>query len=170
MLADYSTQQNASRSPLLKLPAELREIIYNLVLADLKIRVCGKLKCDYCQRQKELDRQDNYPWKDPSNPSAHGKDSHWLDQGIHYPHHLLALTATRRQIHAETCLIPFESNVFCGYLLNLDAILSGWLLPFQIAALRKLHIYSRSALQRRAFPSDCTIVRAAAGDCGARRV
>lgn len=73
-------------SPLLRLPAELREMIYTHALG-------GHIFCmsmRYIQKHKALARADNPP------------------------PHALALLLTNRQINSEARLLPFSANTFSG--------------------------------------------------------
>jgi hypothetical protein len=86
-----STASNQRDSPLLQLPAELRNAIYALAIGGHLIRICRRSQCEGCQ------------------------DTHMLGHAIHCPSDVLALSKTCCQIHAETRHLPLSSNTFCGY-------------------------------------------------------
>jgi len=80
-------------SPLLRLPAELRNEIYHYVLGGLSIRA----KRSASPREFGIDIRD----VDSRSSAA------WQTPG-----HLLALTETCRQVYDETSLFPYSLNVF----------------------------------------------------------
>jgi len=88
------TLRNQRESPLLRLPAELRNQIYAYVLGDHEI--CTE----------------SLPWGYPT-PGHHHIQLSSHNNGIWTrPHHFLALTATSRQLRSETEFLPFRLNCF----------------------------------------------------------
>ncbi|KAF2850756.1 hypothetical protein T440DRAFT_518050 [Plenodomus tracheiphilus IPT5] len=82
------TQENAKQSPLLRLPAELRNQIWELVLGG---NIC------YVDRK---------PW------SMHNRKR----QSFRVTNVHSALLRICRQVYSETALLPFQLNEFCFYL------------------------------------------------------
>ena len=85
---EFSTLQNAIKSPLLRLPGEVRNRIYEYALGGEE--VC----CSYYKR----------PYLRPGQPNRTGKEK--------YPLSLLMLPQVCRQIHAESALLPYHLNDF----------------------------------------------------------
>jgi len=88
------TLRNQRESPLLRLPAELRNQIYVYVLGGHEIRT---------ESRPHGYNMSSHP---PIQLSSHNKDD-W-----NRPHHFLALTATSRQLRSETTWLPFKLNTF----------------------------------------------------------
>ncbi|EAT88237.1 hypothetical protein HBH56_092960 [Parastagonospora nodorum] len=85
------TTENLRNSPLLRLPAEIRNDIFAMAIGGHFIRVCSTVQCELCRNNRSV------------------------GCAVHCPPDLLSLTATCRQIHAETRPLPFTVNTFCGY-------------------------------------------------------
>ena len=87
--SDITTEDEDDESaspPLLRLPAELREMIYTHALGGHVFRMSMR----YIQKHKAIARADNPP------------------------PHALALLLTNRQINSEARLLPFSANTFSG--------------------------------------------------------
>lgn len=95
------TIRNQRESPLLRLPAELRNKVYTYVLGGREIELCCNESCG-CGGRRRYGRV------------PRGK------QGpvSHYPRSLLALLETCHQVHGEARLLPFSSNMFLATALD----------------------------------------------------
>jgi len=120
-----------------------------------KIHVCGRFQChacrrripgavvycDYCKDDEEDDIDTDHNNKDDL-PEVDGHPSwdkkHPREHPLHCPPQLLALTATSRQLYAETRLLPFTSNMFCGHMMDLRIELCKALETWQIEAIRSI--------------------------------
>jgi len=93
MLRQSSTLRNQRDSPLLRLPAELRNSIYIYILGGHTVELCYAQRCLTC-------------------------DNRGLSTGAfpiwHHPGSNLFLLEASYQIYTETRLLPFSSNVFIG--------------------------------------------------------
>lgn len=110
-------------SPLLRLPAELRNEIYHHVLGGLSIRTDHspsprKFRIDI----RDVDSRSSAAWQTPG--------------------YLLALTETCRKVYDETSLFPYSLNVFeCDYMY--PEYLSRWTstrTPRQLGAILQLRV------------------------------
>ncbi|KAF2831013.1 hypothetical protein CC86DRAFT_401574 [Ophiobolus disseminans] len=127
-------------SPLLRLPAELRNIIFDLVIGGYKIHVCGRLLCHACCR-RELGDDDAYKEYFDDVGSVNEVDgypnperAHPVYQPIHWPSDATALTTTCRQIRSETRLLPFALNIFYGHMMGLSVKFTGYCLNMRLLA------------------------------------
>jgi len=86
---DCSTQHNATASRLLRLPAEIRNIIFAYALShgDIKLNVIPRIQNGPGRKGCWKHRN----WADPFN---------------------ISLIYACRQIHFETALLPYELNIF----------------------------------------------------------
>ncbi|KAF1832936.1 hypothetical protein BDW02DRAFT_624666, partial [Decorospora gaudefroyi] len=107
-------QRNQRDSPLLRLPAELRNKIYRFVLGGNHIR-------PYCETVMGV-------WE-VSFP------------GWAYSRLQLALLEVCRQVYAETKLLPFSLNRFVGYPEHMFELLATSLTPTQANALKTVYFY-----------------------------
>ena len=119
-----SYDKNASESPLLSLPPELRNRVYRLVLGGRAIhlemkkgRICHAI-CQCSVTEEELTKSDRSA---PQPAFGALYDSRHEQCGFSFSnellnavrHHLsLTLLLTCRQIHEEAALIPFANNTF----------------------------------------------------------
>jgi hypothetical protein len=87
-LTKVTTLRNQRQSPLLRLPAELRNKVYAYVLGGREIELCGYQRCQICNQA---------PYRDAIS---------------HYPRNLLNLLHACRQCHSEARLLPFSSSTF----------------------------------------------------------
>lgn len=110
------TYVDTQHSPLLCLPAELRNRIYGYVFGVPWIRACcgSDRFCTYWGCNECID-DILYRFKFK----------------FHYPRRLLALTETCRQIHEETKILPFVLNKFHGKPESIDRALHYYLDPEQ---------------------------------------
>ncbi|KAI4948611.1 hypothetical protein J4E86_007959 [Alternaria arbusti] len=85
----YITQHNATASPLLRLPAEIRNMIFAYALShgDIKLKVIPRLP----DTSMFLDYWEHRNWPDPVN---------------------ISLLYACRQIYFEAALLPYELNTF----------------------------------------------------------
>jgi hypothetical protein len=88
MPTTHRTTRNANRSPLLRLPRELRNLIFDFLFNGLTIQVLHGLKTLPVYRSGTWARQ---PF---------------------YVHNLVEITTVCRQIRAETSLLPFQRSEF----------------------------------------------------------
>ncbi|KAL2267875.1 hypothetical protein VTJ83DRAFT_5152 [Remersonia thermophila] len=113
-------ERNQRLSPLLRLPPELRNRIYELVLDVGQIHVCFKRwehkarirNGQRCYETSEggfycriLDRDQN-PWRDPRSKKKPSPDK---PDG---PRGMTLLSPVCRQLHHETALLPFRLNAW----------------------------------------------------------
>lgn len=112
----YSSLQNQQTSPLLRLPAELRNKIYEYVFGGEHLLV-------YTQNKRRLVRQ-----KDPTRPLSRDLPE--------YP----ALTAVSRQLNTETKHMVFSHNTFGTFseclLLSFRSVFQPW----QVNCITTLHV------------------------------
>lgn len=113
-----STLHNQKQSPLLRLPAELRNWIYEYALGSLTIRKC--LFRPHKFRAFDTSRQERT--------------------------NLTALASTCRQLYGETRLLPFELNVFKGHVEYWPRVLRDGLSESQRNSLRSIEI-TRSSVK-----------------------
>jgi hypothetical protein len=102
LLISHSTKRNQQSSILLRLPAELRNNIYSLVLGGKYITIAGW--GSYWVQSKSLD--DCYALMCPP------EEPEFTWHKFESSKHLLSLLHTCRQVHSETRLLPFALNVF----------------------------------------------------------
>ncbi|KAH7086760.1 hypothetical protein FB567DRAFT_549209 [Paraphoma chrysanthemicola] len=113
ILTNNSTARNATSSPLLRLPAELRNKIYAYVLTG---------------------PNEVYSFDYASN-------RHWLGNVPPKTTHPVALIRCCRQVDAEAKLLPFELNLFrFSDLVIFSATTVGLFLPVQRAAITRISI------------------------------
>ncbi|KAI4651704.1 uncharacterized protein J4E79_009185 [Alternaria viburni] len=96
--AEVITKTNRQRSPLLRLPAELRNKIYGYVLGGMKLRIA--------QRTRKLDFL-----------AVASVDSPYAEIPLHT---LTGLTLVSRQLYAETRILPFELGIMFALDFTLD--------------------------------------------------
>jgi hypothetical protein len=122
---NYSTLRNAQESPLLRLPPELRNEIYEYTLGGLQIRPGHRLGGPGMWQvlSKPVDADLSAPW-----------------QKMHY---IAPLTLACRQIHTEAGLLPFKLN----------EITLGPLEPF-LLAMNRLTDRQRNAIRTIRTQSD----------------
>jgi hypothetical protein len=119
LLTGLGSHSNQKHSPLLRLPAELRNAIYQYVFDDCQqIRfVDGRRSFIVCR---------NASTKTPAV---------WR-----HPWNLLALTESCRQLYHETRMLPFENGEFCGYMKRMHLALSEYLTREQINAISRVRL------------------------------
>ncbi|EUC37456.1 hypothetical protein COCCADRAFT_1695 [Bipolaris zeicola 26-R-13] len=110
-------------SGFLRLPANVRELIYGHVLGGTQIRVCDTRNCT--RRHKCRSR---------------GRKLHFATY-FHLRRRRLALLTTCRQIHAETRLLPFALNEFHGYHWDMQLAVYYRLTDAQVGAMTNLRVY-----------------------------
>lgn len=106
-LTNNSFTRTQHNSPLLCLPAELRNTIYTFLFSSLPILIC--FATSHVTRLID------------SCPIALSKRRRWSH--MHYSRLLLSLTEACWQTYAETRLLPFVLNTFTGYP---EALVSGF--------------------------------------------
>ncbi|KAF1946258.1 hypothetical protein EJ02DRAFT_248378 [Clathrospora elynae] len=126
---DFISLRNRRESPLVRVPAEIRNKIYGYALGGLEFHIKrsdheGKWfrakRLAIATRPIDADRQE-LPKFDPE---------------------LLALTATCRQIYIETKLLPLAANEFIGSLNYLKSLVSGCIIDStRLLFIEKLRIY-----------------------------
>jgi hypothetical protein len=89
-------------------------------MTDHIVTVCGTQRCAIC-------------WND--NTSDHTI--------VHCPQEVIALTATCRQIHADTYLLPYTSNIFCGFAEDLMKMFDASFSQKQLNAITSLCVLTR---------------------------
>ena len=89
LIYNCSTQNNATASPLLRLPAEIRNIIFAYALShgDIKLNVIPRIQ------------------------DGPGRTGCWKHRNWPIPVNISLIYACR-QIHFETALLPYKLNVF----------------------------------------------------------
>jgi hypothetical protein len=119
LLTGLSSHSNQKHSPLLRLPAELRNAIYQCVFDDCQqIRfVDGRRSFIVCR---------NASTKTPAV---------WR-----HPWNLLTLTESCRQLYHETRMLPFENGEFFGYMKRMNLALSEYLTREQINAISRVRL------------------------------
>jgi hypothetical protein len=110
-----STLRNRLDSPLLRLPAELRNKIYGYVLTQEAIRVAGPWGCDTCTRPL------------------------WV-QHAHYPRHILNILEVCQQTYTEGRLLVFSLNQHVGDHLAIHEHVDKILTAEQRSALKEVHL------------------------------
>ncbi|KAF1832937.1 hypothetical protein BDW02DRAFT_481961, partial [Decorospora gaudefroyi] len=117
------TPKDQQRSTLLRLPAELRLQIFELVLGGSQIRICDVTKCAIrlhkCRSRKQKLRYDTY---------------------FHLRRRHLALLVTCRQIHTEAKLLPFARNEFHGHHWSVHLAMYYRLTDAQVRAITNLRV------------------------------
>lgn len=117
----HSTAQNQIKSPLLRLPAEICNQIYEYVLSDASIYACSNYICRVAT---------------DSTSSRWGVSSH-----AHFPRHLLHLLEVCQQIHSEARLLLFNINCLAGEIGDVhDFLTNEWLGFDQVSALKSLQL------------------------------
>jgi hypothetical protein len=119
-LTMHSAQMNQEYSPLLRLPAELRDKIYNHVLGVSYIELCRLYPCFVCRQI--------------------APDS--LDPVWHFKGHLPFLS-TCWQIYTEAKLLPFILNPILGYASDMALFLHPAFKQWQLRAITELQIVVR---------------------------
>jgi hypothetical protein len=99
LLMIFSAQRNVAASPLLRLPAEIRNAIYGYVFMDWEVRVSSTF---YERRRFYVEIRDP--------PQAAVFFSETTATQI-----FLAITTTSRQLRSETALLPFQHVAFAAY-------------------------------------------------------
>ncbi|KAH3997121.1 hypothetical protein HBI24_161430 [Parastagonospora nodorum] len=109
-------QQSHHESPLLRLPAELRNIVYEQVLSDATIMVCNIATSDAYQT---------------------------LPSHLHYPRHLLQILQVCRQTYSETRTLILKFNKLLGFCEEIcDYLEQCTLTHYQKAATDTIYLYS----------------------------
>lgn len=114
MLFSASAQHNSS-SPFLRLPAEIRNQVYNYVIGGTVYRLRDTQRCG---KARYLDTYGFY----------------WSEE--------IALSQTCRQLHHETCLLPFQNNMFESTAAQSTLNLEEWmelLQPYQANAIQSIY-------------------------------
>jgi hypothetical protein len=165
-LTIYRLLRNQQQSSLLRLPAELRNRIYELVVGGQEIRMVAskrdhdpqpfaiKLRSvtsqDINTTDGDVEMSDDTTTTTTTTTNAVGfpvQDDFrelMIEEPIPprwtKPHHFLALTAVSRQFHMETALLPFSLNEFSGrYIYRFTSFLCS-LQPHQRNAIAKVRI------------------------------
>ena len=146
-----STQRNQKASPLLRLPAELRNNIYSLVLGGRCITVWGGYVVPqdirslatcyaYISALQPVDTNSSFQ----EDPRAH---SDWYHenraQSNGKPSHTFALLKTCRQINTDAYLLPLSLNVF---VFPETRALNLWIktMGAQVGAIKTVRMYTDS--------------------------
>lgn len=127
-LTIHSFTRNQQHSPLLRLPAELRNQIYTLLFSSLPILIC--FTTSYATRPI-----------DPC-PFPISKPRRWSH--MHYSRLRLSLTEVCRQTYAETRLLPFALNTFTGYPEAMLSAFPGRLYRAQLDSITTVHLTVQS--------------------------
>jgi hypothetical protein len=165
-LTTYRLLRNQQQSPLLRLPAELRNRIYELVVGGQEIRMVAskrdhdtqpfaiKLRSvtsqDINTTDGDVEMSEDTTMTTTTTTNTVGvpvQDDFgepMIEEPIPplwtKPHHFLALTAVSRQFHIETALLPFSLNKFSGrYIYRFTSFLCS-LQPHQRNAIAKVRI------------------------------
>jgi hypothetical protein len=147
-LTTYRLLRNYQQSPLLRLPPELRNRIYELVLGGQEIRIVSSKPnggtYPFAIKSRPLTSQDksiNETTKDDDDEF----EMLWeLKEPIPprwtTPKHFLALTAPSWQLHNETALLPFGLNEFGGRCFSRFNSFLDLLQPQQRNAIAKVRV------------------------------
>jgi hypothetical protein len=163
-LTTYRLLRNQQQSPLLRLPAELRNRIYELVLGGQEIRTVASKRDhdtqpfaiksrsvtsqDINTADGDVEMSDDTTMTTTTNAVGFPVQDDFGEPMIEEPipprwtkpHHFLALTAISRQFHMETALLPFSLNAFGGrYIYRFTSFLCS-LQPHQRNAIAKVRI------------------------------
>ena len=112
-----SSAQHNSNSPLLRLPAEIRNQIYDYVIG-------GQT---YAVYEASLEKPSYYLNRE------RGQGLHWHEQ--------TALSRTCRQFRHDTSLLFFQNNIFMANYLNSSSAMKGWmhsLQPYHASAIQAI--------------------------------
>ncbi|KAL6159727.1 hypothetical protein ACJQWK_06134 [Exserohilum turcicum] len=120
---DVITTSNEQNSQFLRLPAHLRQLIYQYVLGGVRIRVCDTHNCR--RRHKCRNR---------------GRKLHYATY-FHLRRRHVALLSTCRQVHAEARLLPFSLNEFHGDHWDVQLAVYYRLTDAQVGAMTTLRVY-----------------------------
>jgi hypothetical protein len=118
-----SIARNRQQSPLLRLPPEIRNRIYGLVLGGKQIQVCDAKNCasrHRCRSRKQKNRYDTY---------------------FHLRRRDLALLVSCHQIHEETKLLPFNHNEFEGHHWNIHLAVYHRLTDAQVSTITNVRVH-----------------------------
>ncbi|KAH9879390.1 hypothetical protein J1614_002830 [Plenodomus biglobosus] len=118
------THANQQNSPLLRLPAEIRNRIYSFVFCTEPILIC--FVTSYATRAVD---------KCPIPTSIRRRPSH-----IHYSRLNLALIETCRQAYFECRLLPFLLNTFEGFPEAILAAFPGRLYNLQLTSITRIEL------------------------------
>jgi hypothetical protein len=124
----YSESRNRRNSPLLRLPGELRNRVYEYAMSGVTISVFPAPK----------------PWS-PAQLHAHVADTATALTAMSSPSDTISLTRVCRQIHVETRLLPFRAFTFH---INSDGSFSKFvdsLLPIQRDAISTIEMSTPDA-------------------------
>jgi hypothetical protein len=124
------TLRNHDTSRLLRLPAELRNQVYTYLIGHGSVHICPGYACSRCL-------------KNSTRPV--GPDGFILCQNTwHYPRHLLAITQTCREVHAETGNLPFVLSKLIGWYHDVIPALSTRtrLIKTQLDAITSLQMHT----------------------------
>jgi hypothetical protein len=163
-LTTYRLLRNQQQSPLLRLPAELRNKIYELVVGGQEIRMVASKRDHDTQPfaiklwsvtsqdintvDGDVEMSDDTTMITTTNAAGFPVQDDFGEPMIEEPipprwtkpHHFLALTAVSRQFHMETALSPFSLNKFGGrYIYRFTSFLYS-LQPHQRNAIAKVRI------------------------------
>jgi hypothetical protein len=163
-LTTYRLLCNQQQSPLLRLPAELRNRIYELVLGGQEIRTVASKRDhdtqpfaiksrsvtsqDINTADGDVEMSDDTTMTTTTNAVGFPVQDDFGEPMIEEPipprwtkpHHFLALTAVSRQFHMETALLPFSLNEFGGrYIYRFTSFLCS-LQPHQRNAIATVRI------------------------------
>jgi hypothetical protein len=140
LICVHSSIKSQQQSPLLRLPAEIRNRICELVLGGLRLQsVCV---------QKPFFKSKGTPWR---CISAKEKDQ----AGIIYLHRVTALTLVCRQLYQETHILPFKLNsvhIFTSTFSHLAAVLSD--AQRNAISIARVHYFER----KRSWHRDCLLL------------
>jgi hypothetical protein len=127
------TEQNMQDSPLLRLPGEIRNMVYNYTLPSGQYTIREQTSCSVIERFIARNSKTK-PAPTPGEPGLVA-EGHTIND--------LSLLLVCRQIHSETALIPFKQNVFC--FANLDALIDieSIFTPKQCSAITNIQVNCR---------------------------
>lgn len=143
----FSYDENATNSPLLRLPPEIRNRIWQLVMCNKAVHITdhrymiGRFQCAVCQQclspeEEAQDRKQKNGKEQRNYQDAHESCAQAL--------HLSALRACR-QIHQEAALLPFQENIFIFLSLDVLVRLLNVLNPEQSRAVKSVGLLEEVA-------------------------
>lgn len=94
-------QKNATDSPLLRLPAEIRNTIFRYAVGGNKIRI-----------ERAVVYRTSKKWRENSNSLWHGRADHLHDRRFKAQGTAFHLPEVCRQIYAETATLGYATNIF----------------------------------------------------------
>jgi hypothetical protein len=119
-----SLERNARDSPLLRLPAELRNRVYELVLYEGRYNFAGNKYVDF-----------DTGWESLDGVKVYAED-----------HNRLSLLRVCRQLYCDTALLPFSLNTFVFRSRSIRELAKESLSPLQAGAIESVHLYLETSV------------------------